>query len=69
MSSGVHEKHAKEHDMTSNAACLVVVNLHSCLLANLGTFHIKEAGKVSMRALNLMGLELTSHNAKRHEWL
>jgi hypothetical protein len=35
MSSGVHQKHAEEHDMASDAARLGVVNLNGSLRSDL----------------------------------
>ena len=42
---GVHEKHAKKHDVTSDATSLSVMNLYSSLGSNLRALNVEKAGK------------------------
>jgi hypothetical protein len=46
VSGGVHEQHAKKHDMASNATRLCVVNLKSRHGTNLGLLDIEEVDVV-----------------------
>ena len=43
MSRRVHEHHAQEHHMASDAPCLFVMYLDGSLAADLRPFHIEEA--------------------------
>jgi hypothetical protein len=45
--SGVHEKHAKEHDMACDASSFCVVNLDSGGFPNLRSLNVEEAAVVS----------------------
>jgi len=45
--SGVHEKHAKEHDMACNASSFCVMNLDSGDLSDLRSLNVEEAAVVS----------------------
>ncbi len=45
--SGVHEKHAQEHDMARNASSFCVMNLESGDLSNLRSLNVEEAAVVS----------------------
>lgn len=47
MSGGEHEEHTQEHDMTSDTACLCIMDLYCCFLPNLASFDIKKAVLVS----------------------
>lgn len=46
VSRGVHEKHAQEHDVASDASCLSVMNLESRDFADLRYFNVEEALKM-----------------------
>jgi hypothetical protein len=45
--SGVHEKHAKEHDMACDASSFCVMNLDSGDLSDLRSLNVEEAAVVS----------------------
>ncbi len=45
--SGVHEKHAKEHDMACDASNFCVMNLDSGDLSDLRSLNVEEAAVVS----------------------
>lgn len=49
MSGRVHEQHAKQHDMSSDASGFRVVYLDGGLWANLGSFHVEEVDVMSRR--------------------
>ncbi len=44
---GVHEKHAKEHDMARDTSSFCVMNLDSGDLSNLRSLNVEEAAVVS----------------------
>lgn len=48
VSRRVHQKHAKEHDMTGYTTRLGVVNLDGCDRTNLCLFDVEEAGELLM---------------------
>lgn len=48
---GVHEKHAKEHDMACDASSLCIVDLESGHLSNLRFLNVEEAVFVSEKAM------------------
>ena len=63
--SSVHHEHAKKHDMACDAACLGIVYLYCCLRSYLISLHVEEAGYISKRPAEALGVP-TLHNASRH---
>ena len=51
MCSGVHQKHAKEHDVASDAAGLRVMDLYCCFRSQLVLLNIEETAQVSFERL------------------
>jgi hypothetical protein len=51
VSGCVHEKHAEEHDMASDASSFCIVNLNSRDLSDLCSLHIEEAAEVSTKVI------------------
>ena len=54
--SSEHHKHAEEHDMARNAACLGIVYLYCCLRSYLISLNIEEAGNISKRSASESGI-------------
>lgn len=58
MSGGIHEEHAKQHDVACNATSLGVVDLNGSLRSNLCFFDIEEAIKISQVSIESIGQDL-----------
>jgi hypothetical protein len=48
MGSGIHEKHAKTHDVPGDTSCFCIMNLDSSDLSNLCSLNVEEAAFVSI---------------------